>query len=160
VREGTAFSLDLPSTAISPRSPHPQPHRAPHLRRTPFHRDEWLDRFYTQYGSQLDGLRHIGHPEYGFYNGADPCRFVPGDELLSIRHAAALPIAGRTVLLDLDRHLRAQGRPIDRHSSQESDGPRPGGRPRRPGHRHQPGDVVLIRFGWLDWYLSEASPMR
>jgi hypothetical protein len=22
----------------------------------------------------------------------------------------------------------------------------------------QPGDIVLIRFGWLDWYLGEASP--
>ena len=22
----------------------------------------------------------------------------------------------------------------------------------------QPGDIVLIRFGWLTWYLAEASP--
>jgi hypothetical protein len=54
---------------------------------------------------------------YGFYNGADPSRFVPGDELLSIHHIAALPVTGRAVLLDVDRHLRAVGRPIEPHSS-------------------------------------------
>jgi hypothetical protein len=34
-------------------------------------------------------------------------RAVPRDELLSIRHAAALLVAGRAVLLDVDRYLRA-----------------------------------------------------
>jgi kynurenine formamidase len=159
VREGTAFSLDLPSTAISPPlAPTRNPIEHHIFQRTPFHRDEWLDRFYTQYGSQLDGLRHIGHPEHGFYNGADARRFVPGDELLSIHHAAALPIAGRAVLLDVDRHLRAQGRPIDQHSSRavrvrELEETRAA-----QGTTIQPGDILLIRFGWLNWYLTEASP--
>jgi kynurenine formamidase len=159
VREGAAFSLDLPSTAISPSlAPTRRPIEHHIFQRTPFHRDEWLDRFYTQYGSQLDGLRHIGHPEHGFYNGADPRRFVPGHELLSIHHIAALPVAGRAVLLDVDRHLRAQGRPIDQHSrravsAQELEDTRAG-----QDTTVQPGDIVLIRFGWLRWYLDEASP--
>ncbi|MBV9206185.1 MAG: cyclase family protein [Actinobacteria bacterium] len=158
VRAGTAFSLDLPSAAISPPlapTRHPIEHHI--FQRTPFHRDEWLDRFYTQYGSQLDGLRHIGHPEHGFYNGADPRRFTPGDGLLSLHHAAALPIAGRAVLLDVDRHLRAQGRPIDQHSSQAVSARELEDTRAAQGTTIQPGDIVLIRFGWLHWYLTEAS---
>ena len=159
VREGAAFSLDLPSTAISPPlAPTRSPIEHHIFQRTPFYRDEWLDRFYTQYGSQLDGLRHIGHPEHGFYNGADPRRFVPGDDLLSIHHAAALPIAGRAVLLDVDRHLRAQGRPIDQHSSQAVPARELEDTRAVQGTTIQPGDIVLIRFGWLRWYLHEASP--
>ncbi|MFE7445129.1 cyclase family protein [Streptomyces chartreusis] len=159
VRQGAAFSLDLPSTAIAPSL---APTRAPAehriFQRTPFHRDEWLDRFYTQYGSQLDGLRHIGHPEHGFYNGADQNRFVPGDALLSIHHLAALPIAGRAVLLDVDRYLRAQGRPIDPHSSRAVSARELEETRLAQGTDLRPGDIVLIRFGWLGWYLGEAAP--
>ena len=159
VREGTAFSLDLPSTALrSSLAPTREPIEHHIFERTPFHRDEWLDRFYTQYGSQLDGLRHIGHPEHGFYNGADPARFVPGDELLSIHHVAGLPVAGRAVLLDVDRHLRAQGDPIDQHSSRAVSAEELEATRAAQNTTVQPGDIVLIRFGWLDWYLHRASP--
>ncbi|MFE5563378.1 cyclase family protein [Amycolatopsis japonica] len=158
VCDGTAFSLDLPSSAISSSlAPTRRPVEHHIFQRTPFHRDEWLDSFYTQYGSQLDGLRHIGHPEHGFYNGADAARFVPGDETLSIHHLAGVPIAGRAVLLDVDRHLRTRGEPIDPHSSravtaQELDDTRAA-----QGTTVRPGDIVLIRFGWLHWYLTRAS---
>ena len=158
VRQGAAFSLDLPSTAIGPALARARRPVEQHIfQRTPFHRDEWLDSFYTQYGSQLDGLRHIGHPDHGFYNGADASRFVPGDELLSIHHAAALPIAGRAVLLDVDRHLRAQGRPIDQHSSRAVTARELEDTRAAQGTEVQPGDIVLIRFGWLRWYREEAT---
>jgi kynurenine formamidase len=159
VIQGTAFSLDLPSTAISPSL---APTRSPvdhHIfQRTPFHRDEWLDRFYTQYGSQIDGLRHIGHPEHGFYNGADASRFVPGDDLLSIHHLAALPVAGRAVLLDIDRHLRAAGRPINHATSHAVSAHDLEDTCATQHITVRPGDIVLIRFGWLQWYLHQASP--
>jgi kynurenine formamidase len=159
VRAGTAFSLDLLSTAIDPPlapTRHPIEHHI--FQRTAFHRDEWLDRFYTQYGSQLDGLRHIGHPEHGFYNGADSHRFVPGDDLLSIHHMASLPIAGRAVLIDIDRHLRTQGHPIDQHSSRAVSAQELEDTRAAQGTTVRPGDIVIIRFGWLSWYLNEATP--
>lgn len=158
VREGRAFSLDLPSTALSSSlAPTRSPIEHHIFQRTPFHRDEWLDNFYPQYGSQLDGLRHIGHPEYGFYNGADPAHFAPGDDLLSIHHLAALPIAGRAVLLDVDRYLRATGRPIDPHSSRAVTAQELDDTCAAQGTEVKPGDIVVIRFGWLSWYLGEAS---
>jgi hypothetical protein len=67
---------------------------------------------HTQDGSQLDGLRHIGHSDYGFYNGADGNEFTPGTETLSIHHLAQLPIAGRGLLVDVDRYLRSKGSPL------------------------------------------------
>lgn len=159
VQAGTAFSLDIPSTAVAESL---APTRSPithHIfQRTPFHRDEWLDRFYTQYGSQLDGLRHIGHPEHGFYNGADPGRFVPGDGLLSIHHLTGLPIAGRAVLLDVERFLREQGRPIDPHSSHGVSAQDLEDTRAAQSTTVHPGDILLIRFGWLRWYLDDASP--
>jgi len=159
VREGTAFSLDLPSTAIYPSlAPTRSPVEHHVFQRTPFHRDEWLDNFYTQYGTQLDGLRHIGHPEHGFYNGADARHFVPGGGLLSIHHIAALPVAGRAVLLDVDRHLRAKGRPIDHATSHAISARELEDTRLAQDTKVQPGDIVLIRFGWLRWYLDEAAP--
>ncbi len=158
VGAGQSFSLDLPSTALSSSlAPTRSPIQHHIFERTPFHRDEWLDSFYTQYGSQLDGLRHIGHPEHGFYNGADASRFVPGDELLSIHHLAALPITGRAILLDVDRYLRDQGRPIDHHSSQAITAHDLEQTRATQNVSVQPGDIMLIRFGWLHWYLHEAS---
>ncbi|MCG7207436.1 cyclase family protein [Streptomyces arenae] len=159
VQEGAAFSLDLPSTAVWPSlAPTRRPIEHHIFQRTPFHRDEWLDRFYTQYGSQLDGLRHIGHPEHGFYNGSDPSRFVPGDEALSIHHLAALPIAGRAVLLDLERHLRTCGTAISQDTSHAVSADDLEETRAAQGTEIRPGDIVLIRFGWLHWYLREASP--
>ena|SRR5579859_930640 len=158
VRSGEAFSLDLPLTAIShPLTPTRRPAEHHIFQRTPFQRDEWLDRFYPQYSSQLDGLRHIGHPDYGFYNGADPERFVPGDSLLSIHQLASAPIAGRAVLLDVDRYLRAQGQPVDQHSSRAVSAADLEATRAAQGTTVRPGDMVLIRFGWLRWYRSEAS---
>lgn len=159
VQQGTAFSLDLPSTAISDSlAPTRSPLEHHIFQRTPHHRDEWLDNFYTQYGSQLDGLRHIGHPDHGFYNGADPARFVPGDELLSLHHLADLPIAGRAVLLDVDRHLQQTGRPIDHHSSRAISARELQDTCDSQGTVIRPGDIVLIRFGWMQWYRHRASP--
>jgi kynurenine formamidase len=158
VQVGQAYSLDLPSSAIFPSlAPTRRPVEHHIFERTPFHRDEWLDRFYTQYGSQIDGLRHIGHPDHGFYNGADPASFVPGSDALSIHHISALPVAGRAVLLDVDRHLRAQGHPIDHATSRAITAEELQKTLEAQGTTLHPGDIVLIRFGWLRWYLTEST---
>ena len=48
-------------------------------------RDDWMDKFYLQGSSQWDGLRHIAHPRYGFYNGVDAARVDdPASDTLGI----------------------------------------------------------------------------
>jgi kynurenine formamidase len=158
VHSGQAFSLDVRSdTFASSLAPTRMPLQHNIFSRTPFHRDEWLDRFYTQYGSQLDGLRHIAHPDYGFYNDADGGEFAPGTETLSIHHLAQLPIAGRGLLVDVDRYLRSTGSSLD-HTA---------GQPvsldtikETLDHQNTtvcPGDILMIRFGWLDHYRHHST---
>ncbi|GAB05271.1 cyclase family protein [Gordonia amarae] len=158
VRDGTAFHLDLPSDALtSSLAPTRKPAEHRIFSRTPYHHDEWLDGFYTQYGSQLDGLRHIAHPDHGFYNNADPRRFTTDDGLLGMANLAAVPIAGRAVLLDIGRYLEGTGAPLDHLS-----GPAVGvevveATAQAQGTEIRPGDILLLRFGWLDWYRNVAS---
>ncbi len=70
VRRGEVFSLDLPLHL--PRPPMIASRTA--YRRTQIQfpmnrgRDDVLDNFYLQCSSQWDSLKHIRHPEYGFYN--------------------------------------------------------------------------------------------
>jgi kynurenine formamidase len=155
---GRAYSLDLALDAFSPPlAPTRRTHEHFIFQRNPFHHDEWIDRLYTQISSQIDGLRHIGHPEHGFYNGSNPDRFVPGDDLLGIEHLADHTIAGRAVLIDVDRHLRAVGEPIDHRN-----GPPIPIEVVEAARRHQdvevePGDIVLLRFGWIEWYQERAT---
>lgn len=158
VRKGEAFSLDLRSDAIGPSlAPTRQPMVHNIFQRTPFHRDEWLDNFYTQYGSQLDGLRHIAHPDYGFYNGADGHDFAPGTDALSIHHLAGLPIAGRAVLIDVDRYLRTIGTPLDHTAGQPVPLSVIADTLAAQRTTVSQGDIVIVRFGWLDHYRNHTT---
>lgn len=161
VRAGEAYRLDVPSDVIAPSlAPTRRPAEHHIFQRTPWHRDDYLDAFYPQFGSQIDGLRHIGHPDHGFYNRADPAMFTPGGGRLSVHRLAMAPIAGRAVLLDVARHMASAGRPVD-HA---------GGQPiflsdlrqtcEAQGVALQPGDILLLRFGWLEWYQRQDAATR
>ncbi|CAH0158839.1 MULTISPECIES: cyclase family protein [Pseudomonas] len=155
---GQAFSLDLRSDAIAPSlAPTRKPITHHIFQRNDFHHDEWLDNFYTQYGSQIDGLRHIGHPEYGFYNGYDPKQFKPGTETLSMHHFTAAPIAGRGVLIDVARYLESQGTPIDQAGGEAISVQTLEAARMAQGVEIETGDIVLLRFGWLDYYRNHAT---
>lgn len=158
VQTGTAFSLnwrlDLPEPPILGRG---------RLRRTQKLLDEGanpgtddvLDQFFTQGSTQWDALRHVGHPTYGYYNGRTfEDLDGPQGARLGIDHWARQGIAGRFVLADVARRRASRGEPI------------------RPSERVevaideieevlsdqrvavQRGDVLLIRFGWIGWYMS------
>ena len=122
-------------------------------------RDDYLDNFWPQASSQWDSLRHIRHPEYGWYNGVRDEQIVAGDGgKLGIDVFARRGIAGRGVLLDVGRYLRAQGRPLDQASSTViTPGDLEACR-KSQGTDAQTGDVLLVRTGWLAWYLNETTP--
>jgi len=69
-RAGKVFSLDFPVNAFEPYpsgTRHPMTHHT--FANNVFHRDDYVDSLYLQGTSQLDSLRHIGHPYHGFYQG-------------------------------------------------------------------------------------------
>jgi kynurenine formamidase len=106
-KRGAVFSLDLPLHLPA------RPFFAARTR--PSHVVEWispgsaqddrLDGFNTQYSTQWDGLRHIRHRQYGFYNWTSDEDAQRLYGRLSIHKLAEHGIIGRGVLLDVARYI-------------------------------------------------------
>ncbi|TDL33407.1 cyclase family protein [Arthrobacter nitrophenolicus] len=150
VRNGKAYSLDLPLDAF----PRPLISHRGSLQHTvfglnEFHRDDRIDNLFPQATSQIDGLRHFGHPDHGFYNGADPAKLVSGDPTLGIQRYAEHGVAGRGLLLDVGRYLEQVGDPIDFSKARSIPARVLDETARHQGVEVEPGDLLLLRFGWL-----------
>jgi kynurenine formamidase len=109
--------------------------------------DEHLSGWNTQSSSQWDGFRHIKHPVHGFYNGI-------ADEDHGIHHWAQKGIAGRGVLADVARFREAQGRPLKPNESDPIEPSDLTGALDAQGTNVEPGDVLLVRTGWMSYYRS------
>jgi hypothetical protein len=107
--------------------------------------DEELHGWNTQGSSQWDGFRHIGHPVHGFYNGV-------ADEDHGVDHWARRGIAGRAVLADVARWRAAIGRPLRPDDSDPIAADDLRATLAAQHSEVEPGDVLLVRTGWLSWY--------
>ncbi|MGA9194915.1 MAG: hypothetical protein WB037_07475, partial [Pseudolabrys sp.] len=68
IKTGRFFNLDCPLDAFDPPIlSHRKTVKHTILGSSPHHRDDYIDSFYLQSGSQIDGLRHFRHPVHGFY---------------------------------------------------------------------------------------------
>lgn len=105
----------------------------------------------TQSSSQWDGFRHITWPGRGHYNG---------DLDHGVHHWALRGIVGRCVLADVARWRESVGRPL------RFDRPDP-----IPAAdlvatltdqdtQIRPGDILLVRTGWIQWYLGVDDDTR
>jgi kynurenine formamidase len=158
VRKGAVFPLNL-------RIDRPDPplfgRGAPrhHLKAGPTSRDDYIDNFWPQASSQWDSLRHMRHPDDGFYNGVTDDQIVSGDGgRLGIEQVARRGIATRGVLLDVARYLESQGRPLDCRSADVIGVEALEACAEAQGVRIGTGDVLVMRTGWLRWYLEETTP--
>ncbi|MFI7601303.1 cyclase family protein [Actinoplanes sp. NPDC049681] len=161
VRTGRRFSLDYPVNAFQPFPTAPRPatrHQVFELGE--FARDDWLDSFYLQSTSQIDGLRHIGHPVYGFYNGLSAADNSGASTRLGIHNWAESGIAGRGVLLDVVRFFAEQGREYDREATVLLDATTLDEIAAAQGVEWHGGDMLLLRTGWAESYLSKTEPQR
>jgi kynurenine formamidase len=125
-----------------------------------FVRDDIIDNFYPQASTQWDGLTHVGHAQYGFYNG------VKGEEITGkpgtkngIEHWARRGMVTRGILLDVSRHLAATGRPFAGNESYRFSVDDLESTRQAAGVEVRPGDVLLVRSGWMAWFLG-ASPQE
>lgn len=150
IRDGRRFSLNLPLD-----QPFGATHPGSHRRRaapTPtlfaeeaegrVARDDRLDGFWLQGSTQWDGLNHFADPEHGFYNHApeSAVRHGPGSRN-GIEKALAHGIAGRAVLADLT--TLPGWAPMGRIECTPEMLARCLHVPLRPG------DILLVRTGWL-----------
>jgi kynurenine formamidase len=157
VRSGIAIGLDHPLGAFDPSVANRTP---PEHTITSTHadqRDDYLDRFWLQGSSHVDGLRHRRHNTHGFYGGVPDHVIAPGTPALGVNRWAERPIVGRGVLIDVAGDRAVRGRPIDHAGGEHL---RVGDLDRaleRQGTTLARGDIALIRTGWAEWYLGEID---
>ena len=120
--------------------------------------DDFLDGFYLQCSSQWDGLRHVGSSD-GWYGG---WRAQPTDDVdtLGIHHWAARGIVGRGVLVDLAAYAAAADPgydPFTRVAFRPAD---LAGALATQGTSLRAGDILCVRTGWADKYLTLSATER
>ena len=152
VRDGRVINLTLPLDEPSPGLSDGREGYRHHIEATRQGRDDSLDNFYLQFSSQWDGLRHIRYREFGYWGGRQEEDLDAG--ALGIDHWARRGIVGRAVLVDVPAFMQRHGRayatdertPIGPALIEEilSD----------EGVALLDGDVLLLRTGWLPWYLA------
>ncbi|HZP26611.1 MAG TPA: cyclase family protein [Dehalococcoidia bacterium] len=159
VRKGLVFSLNLPLEQPDPPlygRGLPEHHLL--TARAPIVRDDYVNNLWPQTSSQWDGLRHIRHPQDGFYNGAPDETIISGEGgKLGIEQAARRGIVARAVLLDVERHLSGEGQPFDQTTSFVITPELLAECAEREAVAIEPGDVLLIHTGWLHWWQQDAT---
>jgi kynurenine formamidase len=156
VDRGAVFPLDAPLDVVDP----PLFGREP-MRHTvtsegdpaSIYHDDQLDGWNTQASTQWDGFRHIPHPIHRFYGGLD-------EKEHGIDHWADRGLVGRGVLADVGRWRDADGRPLDMERSEPIEPEDVTRCLANEGVEVEPGDVLLIRTGWLGWYRSQPAEVR
>ncbi len=120
--------------------------------------DDRLDNFYPQTSSQWDGHRHVGLPGH-FYNNRVQDDALAGSAL-GIQNLAESGIVTRGVLLDVERHLKSQGKTWDQLSSFEFTAADLTATAKAQGVELRPGDLLLFNTGWLRWLRAEPRETR
>lgn len=114
--------------------------------------DDVLHNWNTQSSSQWDGFRHIRHrapledePGTGHFGGVD-------DADHGVDHWAKRGMVGRGVLADVGRWRAASGNPIRFGEAEAITAGELLQCLEDQGTGVQEGDVLLVRFGWIEWY--------
>ena len=159
VRTGKRFSLDLPLD-LPLRKPREEGERGrgPYVHVATHHRgggDDHLDNFYLQGSSQWDGLRHIRYQKFGYYNNLQDDALET--DRIGIDAWGRRGIAGRAVLLDLPRYL---GSAFSVHERVALDGPLMEAIAAKQGVELKPADILLLRTGWMRWYLDLSDEAK
>ncbi len=155
VLRGDVFSLnwdlDLPNPAIGRRGK-PRHHV---MARYPWGRDDLVDNLYLHGSTHWDALSHVGCPEVGYYNGVQPDEATAKN---GVEHMARRGIVGRGVLVDLGPRLGARGFDYGAASpitAEDLEAAR-----RDQGVALLPGDILLVRTGWMAHYLAQHQRWR
>lgn len=143
-----SLPLDLPHPALAPGRA-----RYDHeIIRERTGRDDKVNNFYLQCSSQWDSLQHIRFREFGYYGGREEDELDRG--ALGIDVMARNGIIGRGILLDVERYLRQKGRGFDARQRLPISAALLDEVATTQGIEPESGDILLLRTGWLTWYLA------
>jgi kynurenine formamidase len=162
VREGKVFRLDNPVNYASP----PLGGRATTKHSVTSHEqlgilgfDDLLDNYNTQEGSQWDGLKHVGHKRLqAFYNGVS-VEDATQNRKLGIEQWKDR-IVGCGLLIDAYRYCTQTGRSIDPLKPEKYTVDELKGALKAQGSELKPGNIVLVRTGWMQAYLNAPQSVK
>lgn len=158
VLTGRTVCLSLPLNLPQPPLAHGRKPFSHDVEVTRSGRDDKVDNFYLQCSSQWDGLAHIRYREFGYYGGRQDPQVEAGE--LGIDWIARRGIIARGVLVDFARFYWDQGIPLDA-TTRVPLGPEAIEEVLEwSGSEVHPGDVLLFRTGWLEWYLALENDER
>ena len=158
VRMGKQFRLDLPLDEPHPTFFSREPMRHEVLEILPNVLDDRLDGFFPQASTQWDALAHYAHSVHGFYNGHTAAQAKAGR--LSIDTMAGQGLAGRAVLADVAGYQEQIGAPFDPDSSFVVSVDILRATLAAQGTMLRTGDLLLVRTGWLGWFLGLPAGER
>jgi len=155
IRAGKVFALNWELELPNPPLYFREALRQTIKRNSPHSNDEVYDNFNTQSSTQWDGLTHYANRKYGFYNGVT-AEQITGKEGTrnGIEHWARRGIAGRGVLIDFARWAKENGIDFDPGRRSEITVEQLQAAADSQGVSFQTGDILLMRTGWIEWYLS------
>ena len=161
VRRGAMFPLNAPlglfDPAIAASRGIPR-HQVLHVAGTAGF-DDVLDNFYPQASSQWDSLAHAGYAPDAFYNGATEAEVAAGQRN-TIDHWARHGIAGRAVVLDMERLAADEGRDYDPGTSTAYSVDDLERARARTGLEFGPGDIVVLHTGFGRWWAEQDRARR
>ncbi|MFT3866733.1 MAG: cyclase family protein [Solirubrobacterales bacterium] len=152
-RSGRVINLNLPLGRPQPQFWATRPAPRHHLVTKRNVRDDYIDSFYTQGSTQWDGFQHIRYRQFGFYGGRDEADIEEGGAL-SISAWAERGLISRGVLVDVAGHGAAAGTPVDPQERLPIGAELVGEVLAAQGTEPRPGDILLFRTGWLEWYMG------
>ncbi|MGD9945477.1 MAG: cyclase family protein [Burkholderiaceae bacterium] len=150
--EGRVVNLDLPLDLPQPALSRGRAGYVHHIKRTRGGGDDHLDNFYLQCSSQWDAVAHIRYREFGFYGGRQDADLDRGE--LGIDRLARKGMVGRGVLVDFCGWMESRKSPIRATERLPITPADMSAVLDWQGTKLQQGDILLVRTGWLRWYLN------
>jgi kynurenine formamidase len=151
-RTGERIALSVPLGTFQPALSGNRGDLHHSVKRTRSGGEDKLDNFYLQESSQWDGFAHVRYREFGFLGGREVGDLNAG--ALGIDRMAPAGIMARGVLADVPRHWAAAGRAWNPHEHYEITTADVDAALAAQGTRVRTGDVLLVRTGWVGWYLG------
>jgi kynurenine formamidase len=156
-RRGAVFNLNAPNDFLDPPLfKRPRLQIEQQLVREGRALNEVYSDFNPQSSTQWDALAHVAYDADVFYNGATLKEVLAG-ERNNIAAWAAKGIVTRGVLLDLERTAAEHDRHYDPGSSYAFSVAELEEAREAAGVELRPGDVVILRTGFMRWYLEQPE---
>ncbi len=117
--------------------------------------DDKIDNLYPQASTQWDSLGHVGYDVDRYWNGRSTREVRAGGG--TIDHVAERGIVTRGVLLDVADRVAELGGPGESVSVTVDDLEAARA---RAGVEIRRGDVLVVRTGFVEWYLEQPAEVR